>query len=205
MQNQHIAIRRGADVVGPDGPLGTVAHVVVDEATHEVRDLVIRRADGREWELPAAEITAATEHVVTLRSAWTDLRSSAREYAADEYASLRITETAHSRSAPHGSSLELREEEPRVRKQTRERGTVELGKEVVAERQVVDISVGHEELILERRPLDPPQPIEEAISEQEPLRVLMREELATVDKQPVVTEIVEVERRSVQETQQIQT
>ena len=48
MKTNELVIRRGADVVGPDGSLGTVSHVVVDEPTREICELVVRRPDAME-------------------------------------------------------------------------------------------------------------------------------------------------------------
>ncbi|MBV8720419.1 MAG: YsnF/AvaK domain-containing protein [Chloroflexi bacterium] len=213
-------IRDGADVVGPEGPIGTVAHVVVDESTREVTELVVRRADGQEWVVPTSEIAGTTDRAVRLQSGWTDLRSTAHEFAPDEFAAISGAESVNPRrvmreastparqagAATHeADALELREEELHVRKETRDLGAVELQKEVIAERQVLDIPVWHEELILERRPVDPPQPTNAAIADQAALRVVLHEEVAMVDKQPVVTESVRAGRRTVRDTQHIDT
>lgn len=98
----------------------------------------------------------------------------------------------------------MREEELLVRTQPREVGAVELRKEIVAERQPLEIPVWHEGLLLEPHPLDPPQPTTEAIAEHPALRVVLREEVAAVEKQPVVTEVVRAGRRTVSETQRVE-
>jgi uncharacterized protein (TIGR02271 family) len=202
MQTQDVIIRSGAEVIGPDGPIGTIAHVVVDESTREISELVVRRADGQEWVIPTDAIIGCTDDMVSLRSDWSDLRSRAHEYAPDEFDSLVAGGSVQSRDS---ASLELREEELRVRKQTRELGAVELRKDVVAERHVLDIPVTHEELILERQPVDPPEPTDTPVAERLALRVVLREEVAVADKQPVVTEAVRAGRRTVRDTQHIET
>jgi uncharacterized protein (TIGR02271 family) len=229
MHTHELVIRRGADMVGPDGWLGRVAHVVVDEATREISGLVLQRPDGREWLIPASAVADTTDTTVTLRSGWSDLESLVTPYVVDEFDTLdaapvvRAAEQpieAHAptrrpamSSPPPGAvaegqrsqQLRLREEVLVVRKRPQEMGAVELRKEVVAERQTVDAPVWHEELILEYRPVDPPRPSQELIREERTLRVVLREEVATVTRQPVVTEEVRVGRRVVRDTQQVET
>ena len=167
MQTEQVVIRRGAEVVGPDGVIGTVAHVVVDEATREISELVVRRADGCDLVVPVSAIAPAGE----------------------------------------AGALELRREELHVQKDTRERGVFELRKEVVSERRGLDVPVWHEELIVERQSIEPPRPIEDTIAGegQASVRVVLREEVPVAEKQPVVTESVRAARRSVEDTQRIDT
>jgi hypothetical protein len=49
-------IRPNAEVLGPEGPVGRVQYVVVDESTREISDLVVHRSDGSGWLVPAREI-----------------------------------------------------------------------------------------------------------------------------------------------------
>jgi hypothetical protein len=49
-------IRPKAEVLGPEGPVGRVQYVVVDESTREISDLVVHRSDGSGWLVPAREI-----------------------------------------------------------------------------------------------------------------------------------------------------
>jgi uncharacterized protein (TIGR02271 family) len=219
MQTHELVIRRGADVVGPEGPFGTVSHVVIDEPTREISELIVRRPDGQQWLVPSSVVRYATTDSVIVHSGWSELGPTAHLFASDEFepisaaetvrASVPVTETT-ARLRPRDlvqserGSLELREEELLVRKQPREIGAVELRKEIVAERQTLEVLVWYEELLLERQPLNPPRPSTEAIAEHPPLRVVLREEVAAVDKQPVVTEVVRAGRRTVNETQHVE-
>jgi uncharacterized protein (TIGR02271 family) len=103
------------------------------------------------------------------------------------------------------AALDLSEEEILVRRQSHEIGTVELWKEVVAEPHVADVHVWHEELVLEHEPLIPPQLTSEPVGADQTVRIVLREVVATVEKQPVVAEAVRVGRRVVDETQRIET
>ncbi len=220
MQTDHVVIRRGADVVGPEGPLGQVEHVVVDEATREISEFVVRRPDGSEWVVPGAAVACAHDGTVALRTGWPDLSSMTRQYSAEEYdtlsgsdavhaavplASERDTGTAAPAPTPRTSgTLQLREEELNVRKHTQELGTIDLRKEVVSERQSVDVPVWHEELIVERQSIDPPRLCDERVGENRSIKVVLREEVADVDKDPVVSEVVRAGRRTVEERQHIE-
>ncbi|MBV9327988.1 MAG: YsnF/AvaK domain-containing protein [Chloroflexi bacterium] len=201
MQSENFVIRQGANVIGPEGPLGTVAHVVVDEPTRQISDFVLRRPDGHQWLIPASDVADATAATVSLRASWADLSSKIRPYAADELETL-----SPGKALPASRSLELREEELNVRTQTQQVGAVELRNEVISERRVLDIPVWHEELLVEHQPVDPPQPLKESIGEDRiVLRVALREQVASVDKQPVVKEVVRAGRRRLQDTQHIET
>ena len=211
-----MVIRRGAPVLGPEGPLGEVAHVVVDEPTREISEFVLQRPDGHEWVVPATLVASAEDGAVTLRTGWSDLSSAAQPYAVDEFDTLSGAEalraavpasqtTARPVPTRTGGTVQLREEELHVRKQTQELGAVELGTQVVAERQAFDIPVWHEELILEHQRIDPPRPGDEPLGDATSIRVVLREEVPIVDKQPVVTEVVRAGRRTVQETAHIET
>jgi len=174
---EEVEIRRGAEVVGPDGALGTIAHVVVDEATREITDLVLRRPDGHEWLVPANAVTYT-----------------------------RVPSTSPTRNAParSGGTLQLREEELHVRKQAQEVGAVELRKDVVSEQRTIEVPVLREEVVLERHTLDPPRASDAPVGEARSVRVVLQEEVVSVDKQPVVTEVVRAGRRTLEETRHIE-
>jgi uncharacterized protein (TIGR02271 family) len=102
-----------------------------------------------------------------------------------------------------GKTLELREEQLQARKQPVETGRVSIGKEVVEEKQTLEVPVTHEEVTIERQAVAR-RPAEGSIGEKdETIRVPVREEQVSVDKQAVVTEEVRVGKQQIQETKQV--
>jgi uncharacterized protein (TIGR02271 family) len=101
------------------------------------------------------------------------------------------------------TTLELREEQLRARKETTRAGEVQLRKEVVTERQAMDVPVTREEVYIERRDVEP-RPAGRPIGEGQTINVPVHEERVTVDKQAVVTGEVEVGKRAVQETRRVE-
>jgi uncharacterized protein (TIGR02271 family) len=102
-------------------------------------------------------------------------------------------------------NLRLREERLQIDKQRVQGGEVRVGKDVVTEREQVDVPVMHEEVYVERRPVTEGQSVAEAgdiSSEGEIVIPVMREEVS-VDKRQVVTEEIRVGKRAVQETQTV--
>jgi uncharacterized protein (TIGR02271 family) len=99
--------------------------------------------------------------------------------------------------------LLLREEELVPRTRTVEAGEVRLQTEVVSEQRTVEVPRTREEVTVERRPVER-RPAERPIGEQgEALSVPVRQEEVTVEKRPVVYEEVDVGKRRVQETEQV--
>jgi uncharacterized protein (TIGR02271 family) len=104
---------------------------------------------------------------------------------------------------PSGKTLELREEQLRARKQPLETGRVSIGKEVVEEKQTLDVPVTHEEVTIERHAVAR-RPADGSIGEKdETIRVPVREEQVSVEKQAVVTEEVSVGKQQIQERKQV--
>jgi len=99
-------------------------------------------------------------------------------------------------------TVQLREEELRVRKEGHDAGAVQIGKEVVEEERTVDVPVTHEEVVVERHPVDR-RPADRPISEGETIEVPVYEEEVEVEKRPVVYEEVAVGKRQVQETERV--
>jgi uncharacterized protein (TIGR02271 family) len=98
--------------------------------------------------------------------------------------------------------LQLREEEIRPRTETRQTGEVTVGKDVVTERKEMDVPVRREEVTIERHPVEG-RPASGGIREGEEIRVPVHEEQVDVDKQAVVYEEVEVNKRQVQDTERV--
>ena len=112
----------------------------------------------------------------------------------------RMTEPARRPEA--GERVQLREEELRARKEPVQTGEVGIRKEVVEEQRTVDVPVTREEAVVERHPVEP-RPADRPIGEEETIRFPLRGERVEVEKQPVVTEEVEVGKRQVQETERV--
>ena len=100
-------------------------------------------------------------------------------------------------------TVRLREEELQARKEPVQTGQVEVGKEVVTEEKSVDVPVTREEVYVERHPVDR-RPADQPIGEEmDTVEVPVREEEVSVDKRPVVTEEVNVGKRTVQDTERV--
>jgi uncharacterized protein (TIGR02271 family) len=103
-------------------------------------------------------------------------------------------------------SIPVREERLEAHKQMRETGEVEVRKEVVTERQSMEVPVTREEVVVERRPVNRTEAEGMnvgRIGEGETIRVPVREEQVTVEKTPVVTEEISIGKRQVQDTERI--
>jgi uncharacterized protein (TIGR02271 family) len=99
--------------------------------------------------------------------------------------------------------LRLREEELVPRKRTVQAGEVRLQTDVVSEQRTVEVPRTREEVTVERHPVER-RPAERPIEERgETISVPVREEEVTVEKRPVVYEEVEIGKRAVQETEQV--
>ena len=99
--------------------------------------------------------------------------------------------------------MELREEELRVRTEEVTAGEVEVRKDVVSEVQRIEVPLRQERVVIERRPVAGHVPAESGIGTDEVIRVPLVAEQVRVEKQPVVTEEVEVAPRQVEETRHI--
>jgi uncharacterized protein (TIGR02271 family) len=152
------------------------------------RTLVTVRADGR---------YAEAQRLLRLHGAY-DIES--REGAT----ATGATAAATGRAAAEGErTVQLREEQLQARTQPVQSGEVTVGKEVVEERRTMDVPVSREEVTVERHPVER-RPADRPIDERgETISVPVREERVEVEKRPVVTEEVEVGKRTVQEAQPV--
>lgn len=101
-----------------------------------------------------------------------------------------------------GATMHLREEELDVSKHRVRTGEVTLHKEIEEETQTVNVPVTHEEVVVERRAVSA-APSDEPIGEEETITIPVSEERVDVDKHTIVTGEVALEKRAVQETQQV--
>lgn len=100
-------------------------------------------------------------------------------------------------------TVQLREEELRARKTPVEAGTVSVRKDVVEEPRSLDVSVAREEVTIDRRPVER-RPSEEPVGAGgESISVPVMEEQVSVEKRPVVTEEITIDKRQVQDTETV--
>jgi len=100
-------------------------------------------------------------------------------------------------------NLRLREERLDVSKNEVRTGEVEIRKEVVEEQKTINVPVNHEEVVIERRAINN-EVTNEPVGQSEQIRIPVSEEQVHVDKHNVVTGEVEVHKRTVQDTEQVQ-
>lgn len=99
--------------------------------------------------------------------------------------------------------IQLRGEILRTYKERVQRGEVRLRKEVVTERQTVEVPVSREELVVENVPVSGEQQPTGEIGSDKEIRVPLTEERVRVEKKPVVNEEVRVGKRAAQDTERI--
>lgn len=153
--------------------------------------------------------------LVTVR-AEPERQAAAREILVDNDADLRTTGFEQLSATPRTANLdagseterrlELRGELLRAVKQRVQTGEIRLRKEVVTENQTINVPVTREDVIVERVPATEAgrRPgSTRPIGEGEEIRIPVSEERVSVTKEPVVTGEVRVQKRAVQDTQQV--
>ena len=100
--------------------------------------------------------------------------------------------------------IQLREEQLSARKQTVQAGEVLVHKDVITEQKSIDVPVTHEELVIERHPVTNATASTGPIGQGDAdIRVQLSREEASLEKNTVVREEVEVGKRQVTETQHL--
>ncbi|MFP7289110.1 YsnF/AvaK domain-containing protein [Shouchella clausii] len=99
--------------------------------------------------------------------------------------------------------LRLREEQLNISKNRVQTGEVSVRKEIVEEQKTINVPVSHEEVVIERRPVHD-ETSAGPIGQEETIRIPVTEEQVEVSKRPVVTGEVEVHKREIQSTEQVQ-
>lgn len=100
-------------------------------------------------------------------------------------------------------SFKLREEQLAVNKERVQSGEVDVHKEVVTEKKVIEVPVSHEEIVIERHPVSEKQAGATPIGEGETIRVPLSEEKVTINKETVTTGEVVIGKQSVLENQRV--
>lgn len=119
-----------------------------------------------------------------------------------------------------GATFELREEELIAEKRLVQLGVIRIRRQVVTETRTVEVAVSREELTVERLPLDravaheaeeaPAEPMDPALAEWlralqvgETLRLPIVEEEIIIQKRPMVTRELVIDKRMVEEVRQL--
>jgi uncharacterized protein (TIGR02271 family) len=101
-------------------------------------------------------------------------------------------------------SLQLRGEVLRAMKERVQKGEIRLRKEVVTENQTINVPVTREEVIVERvDATGQTTPAGGVIGDEKEIRIPVSEERVNVQKEQVVTGQVRVQKRTVQDTEQV--
>ena len=100
------------------------------------------------------------------------------------------------------NKIQLKKEELDIAKHSDRVGDVELSKDIVTERQVVDVPVTHEEVVIERKAVDH-KPSDEPIGREEKIHIPVSEERVDVGKHTVVTGEVNARKQAIQEERHI--
>lgn len=104
---------------------------------------------------------------------------------------------------PGERRLQLRGELLRAVKERVNKGEIRLRKEVVTEHQTINVPVTREEVVVEQVPAGNAAPVSGTIGDQGEVRIPVSEERVRVNKEQVVTGEVRVQKRAVQDTQQV--
>ncbi len=104
---------------------------------------------------------------------------------------------------PDERRLQLRGELLRAVKERVNKGEIRLRKEVVTEHQTINVPVTREEVVVEQVPAGTATPVSGTIGDQGEVRIPVSEERVRVNKEQVVTGEVRVQKRAVQETEQV--
>ena len=141
-----------------------------------------------------------------------DIRlTEAREILEDHDADVRTSGfeegTWESSSGSVGAAserrIQLRGEMLRAVKEKVEKGEIRLRKDIVTENQTISVPVTREEVIVEQVSAGEARPLSGTIGDEGEIRIPVSEEKVTVVKEPVVTGEVRVQKRAVQDNQQV--
>ena len=98
-------------------------------------------------------------------------------------------------------NVELKEEQLDVNKREVESGQVNVSKNVVEDRESIDVPVEHDEVVIERHKVEDGREARDGDFHDEDYSIPLTEEQVDVDKKSVVTEEVEVGKRRVTDTE----
>jgi len=200
---QDIHIDPGARVMATDGEVGRVRHLVVDEPTHEITDLVLDDSHGQAWLLPASAVASAGPTLVRLAGSQAQVRAQARPFDSSTF-DAAASELASEDTLPLGSRsdrLQLREEELLIQRRRVQAGEVHVGTRVVKERQELDVPVTREEVIVEHHPVEP-KPADWRAGPTD-LQLAVYEEEVVLEASPFVAEEVVIHKQAATTTRRV--
>jgi uncharacterized protein (TIGR02271 family) len=154
---------------------------------------------------------AAGGAVLTISAPATRL-TEAREILEDHDADVRTSgfeegtwqdSSRGSVGADNERRIQLRGEMLRAVKQKVEKGEIRLRKDVITENQTISVPVTREEVIVEQVSAGEARPLSGTIGDEGEIRIPVSEERVSVVKEPVVTGEVRVQKRAVQDNQQV--
>lgn len=100
------------------------------------------------------------------------------------------------------NTVQVREEQLNVSKDVVQTGEVDIRKDVVEDRETVNVPVTKEEVYVKRKPVTDGQAVSGSIQEDE-IHVPIREEKLNVSKETVVTDEIVIGKRKVQDTEKV--
>jgi uncharacterized protein (TIGR02271 family) len=180
---------RGRSVMDDsDHAVGRVTDMLVDSATSTIDGVVLD--DGRELGMDQLDQTGAG---LRIREGWsTDTEPSGQDLAETDAASHDTV-----RVRRHEEQLQATTERARA-------GEVQIDKQVVEERQQLNVPVTREEVEIRRVAVDRAATgDEEAFAEGDTIRVPVVEERVVTRKEPRVVEELEISKRSITETERV--
>jgi uncharacterized protein (TIGR02271 family) len=142
------------------------------------------------------------EEILTSRGGDLGAKITSQDDAATDYTGNQAS--AGAGGLAEQQRIELLGEVLRIHKERIQRGEVRIRKEVIVEQQTVQVPVSREEIVVERVPANENTPARGEIGSNQELRVPLTEERATLDKQTVVREQVNVGKRAVEEVENLQ-
>lgn len=102
-----------------------------------------------------------------------------------------------------GDTLRLHEERLNVDKERVQTGEVSVHKDVIEERQTIEVPVQREEVVIERHAVNDRAADGASFGKDETIRIPVSEERVEVTKRPVVTEEISIGKRVVQDKEQV--
>jgi uncharacterized protein (TIGR02271 family) len=216
-------ILRDTPVLAADGPVGRVEHLVLDERTGTVTDLIVS-GSGLKWLVPISAVASSGPDLVVLRGPWADYEAVGR-LSSD---ALRPLDSSHrpglaGRTSAYPAGLhgdrdtgerpsvadtgpwqvELLEERLRVAKEREQLGTVRIGKHLVEHEESVTIPVHEERIVIERRPGSGRVLVDgRELGADETIEIPVMRDRARAVKQPVVIEEITVRKEILEHNEQ---
>jgi len=176
-----------------------------DEEFKGGRTIVTVKADGR-YDEARTILHSYGGYDVETRPDLADARgltSTPRHDETRRPAAGRSAVESRAMEQPSGQrTMELKEEELKLNRQTVDAGKVEVEKDIETERRTLDVPVTHEEVVIERHPVDR-RPVSGPLNDDDEIEVRLQEDRVTLDKQAVVYEEVEVDKRQIRDTEHV--